>query len=370
MDKTGHRVLIVDDERWNLEVLEAHLQGTGYVITRAAGGEDALKAVADAPPDIVLLDIMMPGMDGLEVCRRLKGDEKTRFLPVVMVTSLDQREDRLAAIEAGADDFITKPVDKAELLARTKSLLRLKSLHDELEERYREVVETQILKENLMQMLVHDFKNPLTGIMGYLELIGDQTTTGNCEGCAQYALNSRYLARKMSSMVNDLLDLSRLEKDMLPLRIEDVYLRDVFDDNMREFAHGLSDKGIRASLAQDVEKVHVNADRTLITRVVGNMLANAIRHSPEKGGILCRIGAGGGTASFSISDEGPGIPEGAIGMVFEKFYQVEAKASDMRSGAGLGLAFCELVVKAHGGHIKVANNPGRGCTFTITLPAL
>src|SRR3990172_7568843 len=162
-------VLIVDDEPLNLNVLEAYLHGEGCRITKATNGADALRSAAETPPDLVLLDVMMPGMDGLEVCRRLKEDDKTRFVPVVIITSLDQRDDKINALQAGADDFITKPVDRSELLARARSLLKIKSLHDRLEKKYQEVLELQALKDSLMHMLVHDFRNPLTGLVGYLD---------------------------------------------------------------------------------------------------------------------------------------------------------------------------------------------------------
>lgn len=139
MEAQNPAVLIVDDEPWNIEVIESCLHGRGYDITRAANGEEALKAVAASPPDIVLLDVIMPGMDGYEVCRRIKEDDKTRFIPVVMVTSLDQKSDKVSAIQAGADDFITKPVDKAELLARTSTALRMKRYHDERNAAYSEI---------------------------------------------------------------------------------------------------------------------------------------------------------------------------------------------------------------------------------------
>jgi two-component system sensor histidine kinase/response regulator len=369
MSRDMRKVLLVDDEPLNLDVLESFLLGLECESTRAASGDEALQSVEHGSPDLVLLDIMMPGMDGFEVCRRLKGGEKTRFIPVVMVTSLDQKADRIEAIKAGADDFITKPVDKAELRARVKSLLRMKSFHDELEKSHKEILELQTMKDNLVYMLIHDFKNPLTGILGYLDLIGLQSETG-CENCQQYAHNSQYLAKRMSSMVNDLMDIARLEKNVLPLRLDEVHLKDIVEDNLREFRHAIDEKSIKTVVEEGAEGVYVDADKTLLERVAGNILSNAIRYSEEYGNIIFKIDAAGGKAVLSISDEGPGIPEEALGRVFEKFYQVEANVSDARTGAGLGLAFCDMVIKAHGGHIEVKNNPVSGCTFTITLPAL
>jgi DNA-binding response OmpR family regulator len=178
--------------------LEKFLNGQGYAITKAYGGEEALREVGREKPDIVLLDVLMPGMDGFEVCTRLKEDEDTRFIPVVIITSLDQKQDRIYALECGADDFLTKPVDKEELLARVRALLRVKSHHDELDENYRELLGMQIMRENLVSMLVHDFRNPLTGILGYLDLLADGQGD---ESNAQYVSDAQYLANRVISMV-------------------------------------------------------------------------------------------------------------------------------------------------------------------------
>lgn len=139
MDWDNPIILIVDDEPLNLEVLESFYDGHGYTIMTAANGEEALRSIVERPPDLILLDVMMPGMDGFEVCRRLKRDDGTRFIPVVIVTSLDQRSDKISAIEAGADDFITKPVDETELLARSASLLKLKKYHDQRNRSYLDI---------------------------------------------------------------------------------------------------------------------------------------------------------------------------------------------------------------------------------------
>lgn len=358
------RVLLVDDESWNLEVLEAFLNGQGYIISKAYSGDEAIGAVGKEPPDIVLLDAMMPGMDGFEVCRRLKENDGTRFIPVVIITSLDQKKDRIEAIGCGADDFLTKPVDEAELLARVRSLLRVKTIHDELEDKYREILNLQIMRENLVNMLVHDFRNPLTGIVGYLELLsGGQGE----DSSAQYVSNAQYLARKMISMLSDLMDLTRLENNRLPLKLESVILRDVVEEALREFGHVMNDKSLTALILED-DAVELNADRGLISRMAGNILANGIRHSPVGAKITITTSVSGGVAELSINNEGEHIPDDVIGRIFEKFYQVEAKAANVRSGAGLGLAFCDMVVKAHGGSIVAVNNTGPGCRFIIRLP--
>ena len=141
MNNEPYKVLIVDDEPWNLEVLEAYFEGTGYKIIRASNGEEALSVLGKEPVDLVLLDVMMPGMDGYGVCKKIKHQENTRYIPVVMVTSLGSKSAKIVATTDGADDFITKPIDKTELLARVKSLINVKSLHDQLKNKDLEIKE-------------------------------------------------------------------------------------------------------------------------------------------------------------------------------------------------------------------------------------
>lgn len=361
------RILLVDDEPRNLDVLEGFLYGSGYELVRASSGEEALGCIAATPFDLVLLDVMMPDMDGLDVCRRIKEADGTRFMPVIIITSLYQKEDRIAAIKAGADDFITKPVDKSELSARVKSLLRVKSLSDELEMKYREVLKLQELKDNFLHMIVHDFKNPLTGMVGYLDLLSGAMNSNCHDKCHRYVQNARNSTIKIKGMVQDLLDLCRLEEHRLHLKKEGASLAQLIKDNIEELQKPIIDNKLSVDV-EGAEDLRISVDRALFSRVIGNILQNAIRYSPREGEIIFRAEEREGEAVISISDQGPGLPEEALERVFEKFYQVEAKDKGTRSGVGLGLAFCDLVCKAHGGNIKAANNPGRGCAFIITLP--
>jgi DNA-binding response OmpR family regulator len=169
----GERILVVDDDPRNVRLLEGIFRTAGYSVDKAHSGAEALELVARTAPDLILLDVMMPGMSGHDVCVRLKRDDKTRPIPVVLVTSLSSTEDKVEGLDLGADDFVSKPVNRLELLAKTRSLLRIKMLHDEvtrakeeLENKNRELLRLEQLKESLVQMDRHDLKNPLTAIMG------------------------------------------------------------------------------------------------------------------------------------------------------------------------------------------------------------
>src|SRR6266704_2334736 len=175
-------VLVVDDDQRNVRLMESILRSSGYQVLKAYNGEEALRIVEDDSPDLLLLDVMMPKMSGFELCQRLKGRYETRLLPIIMVTALNALEDKVQALEYGADDFLSKPINKVELLAKVRSVLRVKALHDELEKnrleiekKNQELIRMEGFKESMMQMVVHDLKNPLASIMGNVELIQMQS---------------------------------------------------------------------------------------------------------------------------------------------------------------------------------------------------
>lgn len=355
------RVLVVDDHPQNVELLEAYLVPEGYDVVTAYDGVEALERVEEGAPDIVLLDVMMPRMDGYEVCRKMKEDEETRFIPIVMVTALKELDDKIESIEAGADDFLTKPIVKIELLTRIKSLIRVKRLHDDLEKSYRELKDLERTKENLTQMIIHDLKNPLTGIKANLEIVGmeELNDTQECLDAAQRSADLLY------NMIQDLLDISKLEDDKLNLIREDIDVKELAASAKSEVeapAHA-EDKQIQLDIA-DIPPVSM--DRSLIYRVVSNLMLNAVKHTGRGGIITLRIASAGDDVQFDVADNGHGIPADFLDTIFEKFGQVETR---QRTGTGLGLTFCKMAVEAHGGRIWVESVEGEGSTFSFTLPA-
>jgi signal transduction histidine kinase len=355
-------VLVVDDNPQNVELVMAYLQADGHNAVAAMSGKEALERVEDHPPDLVLLDVMMPGMNGYEVCTRLKGEERTRFIPVVMITALKDLEDKIKGIEVGADDFLTKPFNKQELLTRVRSLLKLKRLHDQLESSYRNLQELQNTKENLTQMIVHDLKNPLTGIMANLEIVAMEELRESRE-CLEAAQRSCML---LFNMIMDLLDLSRSEEGKLQLNREPFALKEIVYPNVQlaDTLARLDGKSIQVALPSSLPTVV--GDRNLITRVMANLLNNAIKHT-SRGGTI-RIGAEEAPGEFLrvfIQDTGRSIPAEYREKIFEKFGQIEG---GRRTGVGLGLTFCKMAVEAHEGRIWLESPGESGNRFCFTVP--
>jgi signal transduction histidine kinase len=316
-------------------------------------------------------------MDGFEVCRRLRKNPETHLLPVIMVTALHSIEDEVRALEAGSDDFLPKPINNLELMARLRSLLRIKTLHDqlreskiELEEKNQKLIELQGLRDSLTQMIIHDLKNPLTGIMGCLELL--QMMPEN--------LSERQLSiiKKMDEsstviqkMITDILDISRMEENKVKLRKEPFHITELLDANLNELAFMMEKSGISGRMQVDKDVPMISADKDMIHRVVANLLHNAVKHSVKGGKV--ELGAAYDAAlsrlNVSVKDEGEGIAPEYTEKIFEKFAQADLKKLGLKTDRGLGLTFCKLAIEAHGGKIWVESKVGQGSEFKFYLPA-
>lgn len=373
------KILVVDDEERNVKLLKAILLTEHYNAFGVSSGQEALDAVSSFEPDLVMLDVMMPGMDGFEVCRRLKQDERTKAIPVIMVTALREQEHRVKAMEAGTDDFLSKPVDKTELLIRVKSLLRIKRYHDdllhsyrELQEKNRRLQELEKAKEGLIHMIIHDLKNPLGAIKGIIDLAMmdredfKEDQLRSLTRCVEYG-------EEMNRQIESLLTIHRMENSELTLEKSPTDMVSLVDELLAQFISKANTKRISLSCSHLDPIPRAEVDRGLIERVMANLFHNAIRHTPPGGSIGIRLeGASeNGSLRISVQDNGDGLPPEYFEKVFDKFEQARLQREGISVGSsGLGLALCKMAVEAHGGRIWVESGGiGQGCTFQIELPA-
>jgi two-component system, sensor histidine kinase and response regulator len=366
------RILVVDDTAANVRLLSGILQIAGYTVETAGNGPDALPVCERNPPDVVLLDVMMPDMDGFEVCRRIKATDP--FLPVVMVTALQDTADRVRALEAGADDFLTKPVDEVEVLARVRTLVRARRQHRELETAYFDLRRAESLRDSLSAMLVHDLRTPLTGIIGPLEtLIADPAAPLSAiqKEMLNICRNSSY---QLLGMVNDLLDVNKMEAGEIALERAELLPEEAAGEALALVQTLADQKDIRVErdIAPDLPRL--NADRDLLRRILVNLLGNALKFTPRDGTVTLSLHreeqeSGEPSVVFTVRDTGEGIPRESFTRIFEKFGQVESRKEGRKMSTGLGLTFCKMAVEAHGGHIWVESELGQGSAFFVSLPA-
>lgn len=368
MNQTGS-VLVVDDEEINRQLLRVILEVQGHRVFEAVDGVEALERVVEDRPDVVLLDVIMPKMNGNDVCRQLKGSPQTASIPVILISGLRTREDMLKGIEAGANDFLSKPVDTRDVILRVRNAIYTKRLFDQLGESYRRLRDLEALRDNLTHMIVHDLKNPLTGIKASLQLmqlrmrLQNKLDPDNIEN-----LDLAFkLTNTLAAMIESLLDISKLEAGKMSLNLRPGDLRAVVQEALQ--ALGSTEERERVILDESSEAVGASFDRDLILRVIANLVGNAIKFTPQQGKIRIMVKREEDQAQVAVTDTGPGIPSEYHEKIFEKFGQVEAAQGGQKRSTGLGLTFCKLAVEAHGGKIMVESRVGEGSTFRFWLPA-
>jgi signal transduction histidine kinase len=371
-------ILVADDVPANVAALEEQLTVLGYRVVSAVDGPGALAACEAQRPDLCILDVSMPpgalGCDardtGFEVCRRIKRDPRTARIPVIFVTALNDTSDRVKAIEAGGDDFLSKPHNRQVLSARVRSLLRLKFATEALEESYGRLRELEQVRDDLMKMIVHDLKTPLASVLASLEMVLDNDFGPISEPQRRALGDAESRAEELLTLIEDLLEVARIEETSLALERRPVAPGALLTEIAHEWGARFQRARTTATVAAADDAPVFQADRALLKRVFGNLIQNAIMHGGDDVALslIAERDTGGGVL-FTVADDGPGIPGEFHEAIFRKFERVrKADAPRVRS-SGLGLTFCKLVVEAHGGRIWVESVEGKGSRFFIALPA-
>ncbi|HNE82922.1 MAG TPA: response regulator [bacterium] len=359
-EQTGKTIIAVDDSELNLMMMQSFLEPMGHNVIVATNGKDALELIRTEIPDLILLDVMMPEMDGFEVCRRIKSNDRTRHIPVIMITALDKVEDNVKGIEAGAEDFLTKPFDAVILAARMKALLQSKALFDE-------IAKLERLKEDMTSMIVHDLRTPMSSIKMSLEFLRDNIRE---EKLLDFISIASADIEDSLLLINNLLDIGKLEANKMEIRKEDTSLLDMLRDIAGRAKPLLMRGGLQLSVQSDRDEIFCEVDKILVGRVVTNLLANAIKFAESKSMILLdATQLDNGDVVFGVVNQGTNIPESYKKTIFEKFGQ--AKDQHNKAGTGLGLTFCKHVAEAHRGKIWVESPPKNfpsGAAFYVQLP--
>ena len=359
-------ILIVDDMPANIKIL-GQLLRSQYDIRIATGGERALAIVAsENPPDLVLLDIMMPDMDGYEVCRQLKKDPRSKDIPVIFITAKGEVEDETKGLEIGAVDYIVKPFSPPIVEARVKTHLELKRQRDELTKMNLDLTELNHMKDNLLAVCSHDLRSPLNGILGFADLLLEKEylEAEDREGLTHIKASGKVLL----GLINDILDLSKARAEQVELEMTPMLLSDVIKTSISALKHLAVGKGQALHFVDQPDDVVILGNESGLGRVFNNLLSNAIKFTPEKGTVRISIDSGpDGKIWAKVIDTGIGIPEDKIPYLFDQFTKTSQSGTSGEQGTGLGMSIVKEILEKHAVPIEVESEEGKGTCFKLAF---
>lgn len=355
VDKTKPtKILVVDDDPTNFDVIEALLFHEKYTLDYTSSSTKVIERLKKTAFDLLLVDVMMPELDGIELCRQIKLHPKYKWIPIIMVTALDGKQDLARCLDAGADDFISKPISGVELRARVRSLLRIKAQQDQIQS-------ILALRAEMTNAIIHDLRNPITAILlatsSLQEMDLSPSIRKKCDRIQSATI-------RLNNLVEDILILSKLEAGKLTLQPGLIQVPELLNLVIK-------DMQIIAS-AKSIELVHTCpdamilwGDANLLRRAIENLVANAIKFSPPRSAVQVIAEQNAGII-IRVSDQGVGIPSEKRQTIWERYESGDISATV--TSIGLGLSFCKLVVEAHQGRIEITDNSPSGSIFTVYLP--
>ncbi len=362
-------ILVVDDNETNLKILESLLHSEGFAVELVRDGLMAIEIASQLQPDIILLDIMMPGIDGYETCRRLKTDDATRDIPIIFLTTLSDTINKVKGFEVGAVDFITRPLQYREVLARINTHLTLYRQRQKIEHRRRQdqlyFQKISQMKDEFLHAASHDLRNPLGVILSGVYLL--RRKEGLDAQTQEVIERIERGAQRMKLLIANMLDLVRLETGMALGRASTslhMLLKQVYEEHTPIAVEA----GIEFNLNLSDTDIIIFADAHRFVQMLENLLSNAIRHTPSGGHIELGTRVEEEHVVVWVQDDGIGIPADDLPYIFEKFYRVEHADQQLERGTGLGLSIVKAIIEQHQYAIEVKSNIDFGTTFTIYIP--
>jgi signal transduction histidine kinase len=363
-----YKVLIVDDDVDARELLRIYLHDAGYDTLEAQNGEQAVDLAATTGPDLVLMDAMLPRMNGFEAARRIKQECSGEFLPIIMVSALRDQSSKLLGYRVGVDDFLSYPVDRIELGVRVAALLALRERHQALTRRNAELAELQRFRDEMSSTVVHDLKNPLSVVLANLAYAieelrqaGDALDPDVCQSLVE----SQEAGRRLLRLLTNLADTARIEANRLETVAQPTPVGRILSQIATQRRVIASTREIRVDVRVP-EEVEATIDVDLVTRAIENVVDNALRYTPSGGIIVLAAARDGDDFELVVGNDGPRIPDEARHAIFEKYGQTGRRSG--RMNLGLGLYFCRLAAEAHGGELQLRESAELPTMFVFRLP--
>lgn len=364
---TNPRVLIVDDVPTNIQLVASILSVEAYDLAFANSGKDALGQISETDFDLILLDIMMPELDGLAVAEQLKSNPLTVRIPIIFLTAKSDTESIVQGFEVGAADYLTKPFSPSELKSRVKTHLALKMHEDALNLKNQQLAEAVKTKNRILSIASHDLRNPLSSILGFAQLLALYPTVKEDPESLEMVDYISRAAGRMETLITELLDTAALEMGRIDLKTKQCSPHQVLCSSIQEHQRQAEKKQQQLQIKNSAQE-NCNADPKRLKQVFENLLSNAIKYSPTGSLIEINSYIQENNWCVDIKDQGPGFSEDDLKNLYGFFQRLSARPTAGESSTGVGLAIVKQVVELHGGTVQLKTNTSTGSTFCVSLP--
>lgn len=368
-------VLIVDDSLEILQILGEILGKNGYLTAFASSGTEALEFVSQEKPDLILLDIMMPGKSGIEVCEEIKKNVELENIPIIFISALAHSDDKLNGFRVGGADYISKPFNRDEVLARVKTHVEMKNLLEENIIQKRELEKMNASKDTFFSIISHDLRSLVGGILGVSKLLARKVEKDNIKEFEVFGERLVQSSTKLYTLLENLLEWANIQKDGMKYVPVECSIKEIIDESIMAVSENANIKNIE--IKDDIEDMLVSVDKNMIVTVIRNLLSNAVKFTKYDGCVTIdceKIEHSKNADSkvkilkINVSDNGVGMDKNTLDKVFDITTKTTSLGTSQEEGSGLGLMLCKELIEINGGKIFVESEVGVGTTVSFTVP--
>ena len=360
-------ILIIDDDATNIDLLLTYFELYDFIVKTAPNGKTGIQEAIQIQPNLILLDVMMPGINGFETCRRLKANPKTQKIPIIFMTALAGNKTKLTGFEAGGVDYIAKPFYHEEVLARVNVHLSLQQLQEQLQEQNRQLQELNDNKDRFLSIVANDLRAPFSTIFVAAEQTRQQLESQSYQEAHHTVEHLQSAIENYNELLNNLLIWSKLQQNLVTFTPQSIDMTHIVAKHTALFTPYALEKHIAVTNRMP-SRLPVQADLNMVDTTVRNLLSNAIKYTKPDGQVEIGASADNSSVMLSVSDTGVGIPAEKLPALFRIESPYRQLGTAEEKGTGLGLILCKEFINKHGGHIWAESKEGVGSTFHITLP--